>query len=200
MTFEMLDGMLTALVIGPAIVPPSEYMPEIWGTDNDTGPEWDSIEQVQYFMNLLMKHWNAIAARRNADAPHDPFIVEFGDAERGQAWGMGFMVGVELGQTSWDPLFRDKRAAEICASIFALVRDDPELFEDRVTPEIRAEILDQLPVILQIIAAYWRDPERRLPSQEPVRSTKVGRNEPCPCGSGKKFKKCCGSNSAPTLH
>ncbi|MEK9984096.1 MAG: SEC-C metal-binding domain-containing protein [Opitutae bacterium] len=21
---------------------------------------------------------------------------------------------------------------------------------------------------------------------------KVGRNEPCPCGSGKKFKKCCG--------
>jgi hypothetical protein len=24
-------------------------------------------------------------------------------------------------------------------------------------------------------------------------STKVGRNEPCPCGSGKKYKKCCGS-------
>jgi uncharacterized protein len=24
-------------------------------------------------------------------------------------------------------------------------------------------------------------------------SAKVGRNEPCPCGSGKKFKKCCGS-------
>ena len=24
-------------------------------------------------------------------------------------------------------------------------------------------------------------------------STKVGRNAPCPCGSGKKFKKCCGS-------
>ncbi|MDD3234623.1 MAG: SEC-C metal-binding domain-containing protein [Candidatus Omnitrophica bacterium] len=23
---------------------------------------------------------------------------------------------------------------------------------------------------------------------------KVGRNEPCPCGSGKKFKKCCGAN------
>jgi preprotein translocase subunit SecA len=25
----------------------------------------------------------------------------------------------------------------------------------------------------------------------PVRSNKVGRNEPCPCGSGKKYKKCC---------
>jgi hypothetical protein len=27
---------------------------------------------------------------------------------------------------------------------------------------------------------------------EPVRSEKVGRNAPCPCGSGKKYKKCCG--------
>jgi preprotein translocase subunit SecA len=27
-------------------------------------------------------------------------------------------------------------------------------------------------------------------------STKVGRNDPCPCGSGKKYKKCCGASSA----
>ncbi|MEN6533624.1 MAG: SEC-C metal-binding domain-containing protein [Bryobacteraceae bacterium] len=26
-----------------------------------------------------------------------------------------------------------------------------------------------------------------------LRSTLVGRNDPCPCGSGKKFKKCCGA-------
>jgi uncharacterized protein YecA (UPF0149 family) len=32
------------------------------------------------------------------------------------------------------------------------------------------------------------------PSPEPLRRAqpKVGRNEPCPCGSTKKFKKCCG--------
>jgi len=27
---------------------------------------------------------------------------------------------------------------------------------------------------------------------EPIKSTKVGRNNPCPCGSGRKYKKCCG--------
>ncbi|MBI9086513.1 MAG: SEC-C domain-containing protein [Desulfobacterales bacterium] len=27
--------------------------------------------------------------------------------------------------------------------------------------------------------------------QAPVRSRKIGRNDPCPCGSGKKYKKCC---------
>jgi uncharacterized protein YecA (UPF0149 family) len=28
-----------------------------------------------------------------------------------------------------------------------------------------------------------------------VKGAKVGRNEPCPCGSGKKYKKCCGAGS-----
>ena len=27
-----------------------------------------------------------------------------------------------------------------------------------------------------------------------IDTTNVGRNDPCPCGSGKKFKKCCGAN------
>ncbi|MED4955282.1 DUF1186 domain-containing protein [Paenibacillus macerans] len=31
-----------------------------------------------------------------------------------------------------------------------------------------------------------------LPKQSPVKVSKVGRNDPCPCGSGKKYKKCCG--------
>ena len=31
------------------------------------------------------------------------------------------------------------------------------------------------------------------PKTGPVKVEKVGRNDPCPCGSGKKFKKCCGA-------
>lgn len=39
----------------------------------------------------------------------------------------------------------------------------------------------------------WRyDDSEVNPKSPPVRVEKVGRNEPCPCGSGKKFKKCCG--------
>ena len=33
------------------------------------------------------------------------------------------------------------------------------------------------------------------PKSAPVTSQKVGRNDPCPCGSGKKYKKCCGANA-----
>ena len=32
--------------------------------------------------------------------------------------------------------------------------------------------------------------------RKPATSTKIGRNDPCPCGSGKKYKKCCGMNDA----
>jgi uncharacterized protein YecA (UPF0149 family) len=74
------------------------------------------------------------------------------------------------------------------------------MFVEGITPEMRTAIVERLPVILQVVAAYWRDPDWQPPRSEPVRSTKVGRNEPCPCGSGKKFKRCCGANPPPTLH
>jgi len=40
----------------------------------------------------------------------------------------------------------------------------------------------------------WVYVDGELPKPETVRnSQKVGRNDPCPCGSGKKYKKCCGA-------
>ncbi len=39
------------------------------------------------------------------------------------------------------------------------------------------------------------DLEKLLNPQQVVKSEKIGRNDPCPCGSGKKYKKCCGANN-----
>jgi hypothetical protein len=36
--------------------------------------------------------------------------------------------------------------------------------------------------------------------RNPTAFSKVGRNSPCPCGSGKKYKRCCGPNAAPILY
>lgn len=44
---------------------------------------------------------------------------------------------------------------------------------------------------LEIFDRYERPALRPLPP-EPFHTKKVGRNDPCPCGSGKKYKKCCG--------
>ena len=69
-----------------------------------------------------------------------------------------------------------------------------------MTSEMRETTLDQLPAALQMIAAWWRSPDRSRMRREPARSAKVGRNEPCHCGSGKKFKKCCGASGGPAVH
>jgi SEC-C motif-containing protein len=45
----------------------------------------------------------------------------------------------------------------------------------------------------QRIDGVWHYTDGRMRSHDPiVRGPKTGRNDPCPCGSGKKFKKCCG--------
>jgi uncharacterized protein YchJ len=51
--------------------------------------------------------------------------------------------------------------------------------------------LDQLPAIAE---QARRDHEQVLAAAALPRA-KVGRNDPCPCGSGKKYKKCCGNES-----
>ncbi len=200
MPFEMLDGFLTALVIGPELVLPSEYLPIIWGTDDGEGPEWDGRAQLDYFMTLLTRHSNAIAARRTAHALQLPHIELFSEAQPGEAWADGFFTGIDLRADAWQPIFDDRRADQMVLPIIALSSEVPAEISNEMTGEMREATLDQLPVALQMIAAWWQSPSRSGVRREPARSAKVGRNEPCPCGSGKKYKKCCGASGDSSLH
>lgn len=72
----------------------------------------------------------------------------------------------------------------------------------------RVEVREEAEKIQEMVLEEGEIDERRLkftredPFQEkettaaPVRSQKIGRNDPCPCGSGKKYKKCCGKDLA----
>ena len=200
MSLEILDGFLTALVIGPDMVLPSHYLPMIWGTTDGEGPVWDSLEQAEYAHQLITKHWNAIAERRMANAEHEPIIDPFPLAMPGEEWAEGFATAIQMQGRAWDRMFNDRRADQVVMPILALCGDVPDEVRTELTTDRRQGILDQLPATLQMIAAFWRQPEQGFPRREPVRSAKVGRNEPCPCGSGRKFKKCCGAASPQTLH
>lgn len=58
--------------------------------------------------------------------------------------------------------------------------------------EKRAEDVTQSKAQKESVYGSAAKPE--VKNTTPVRVTKVGRNDPCPCGSGKKYKKCCGLN------
>lgn len=74
MNIEMLDGYFAALICGPDMVPPSEYLPQIWGKDFG----FESDEQATEIMSLLMRHWNTIATelRHTLDKP-DVYLPGF---------------------------------------------------------------------------------------------------------------------------
>ena len=62
---------------------------------------------------------------------------------------------------------------------------------------IAGSLPDDLQAIVEELKDDWAEWEAELADAEepPTQavSTKIGRNEPCPCGSGKKYKKCCGA-------
>ncbi|MDW8337233.1 MAG: UPF0149 family protein [Tepidimonas sp.] len=131
---------------------------------------------------------------RELDAPLPPI---------GQYWAVGFADVVQAWTEDWKPP-RERELArawrEALAHIEALLDDDtdaplpPE--EDGTPVGYSAQRLQRLGEA--IWAAYdLHDIARELgPPVAPVRKTaQPGRNDPCPCGSGQKFKKCCGAQA-----
>jgi len=81
---------------------------------------------------------------------------------------------------------------------------DPSLRPPPIDPDKREKALELMIASLPAIYRYF-EPQRRAlarassPMPQRQAGPKVGRNQPCPCGSGRKYKHCCGAN-APTLH
>lgn len=200
MTLEMLDGFFTALIIGPATPALPDVLSDIWDFEGSDAPEWDSPEQERHIHDLLRRHWCAIAARHGENAPHRPIVDGFGMARPGEEWAVGFVIAMDRDPDAWDAIFEHRRAANVVMPIVMLSGQGPEDEQADFSDDRRQAAIERLPSLLTTIAAFWRDPESGLPRLEPLRSTKVGRNEPCPCGSGKKYKKCCGAKTPEILH
>jgi uncharacterized protein len=186
MSFEQLDGFFHALVLGPEIVMPSEYLSKIWGEDF----VFDDEKQAQQVLTLLQRHWNAIAQRNVADLAPVIWIEAHDDAPPGRHWARGFLAGVAIRAQAWRGVSVDEGADMALQFIL-------DLDADQIEPWERTELLDMLGEHVAYLANFWL--EQRAPRQ-PIKSQKVGRNEPCPCGSGKKWKKCCGAGPPSILH
>jgi uncharacterized protein len=188
-----LDGFFTAIVSGPVAIPPSVWLPVIWG---DFEPEWESEAAFSEIFSLLVRYMNSIAAFL-MESPDDfePLYEERLVDERVYTvvdeWCEGYLMGVNLSSDQW--MTDEEEMTALLAPILAftettqwlghnLADDEAENMRQAIAPNVRS------------IHAYWlarRD--EYPPSNSPVRrhAPKVGRNDPCPCGSGKKYKKCC---------
>ncbi len=206
MTLAMLDGFLHALAIGPETVMPGRWLPKVWGQeDGAMMPPADDIGQVNHLLGLVMRHFNSIVSGFElSPLLLAPFwgTVRYGasgEFEDAEMWAYGFTEGVKLSQAAWQPLLAHPDGQRWYRPIGLLGADDFSADQDELTrtPEQRAALAAGIEESLTQMHAFWLPLRQAVAEREQARrmSRKVGRNEPCPCGSGKKFKKCCGAPS-----
>ena len=208
-SLEELDGLFCALITGPEIIPPSEWLPVVYG---DAAPAWDSEREGERCASLLMRHWDTVAsgfredwsgvsASEGADAMYFPCLDDPAVSGHPQAegWARGFRAGFGvLSEAHWDALETD----EECVSLLSLIAafDSGEKSPGiKLTASERDELISVAAAGLQYLYTFWRRWLRvvNAPRKPHIADAQPGRNDECPCGSGKKFKKCCGAPQAP---
>jgi len=200
MNLEELDGFFAALIAGPEPVMPSEYNREIFGGEMSETCEFSSLDEAREILSLMMRHWNKIASTLHKGEIHVPLIFEDEKGEiHGNDWARGFMRGMHMRHDGWSELINDEEHGGCLIPMMMLYHEhdeDPEMRPEPIAPDKREQAVAFMAAGLMNAYEYFRkerEGDLGVLTPEPQRNAaKVGRNDPCPCGSGKKYKKCCG--------
>jgi uncharacterized protein len=218
--WEFCEGFLAALVCMRREVPPDEYWPVLLG-DGFRPMEhmefiwrwrrrWQEIafaldQPVELLEDERTYHPEALDTRGAILSlpAEERFEGDLGNVPAyAQVWALGFMYAVESWPEDWLPP-RDPESAEMLDAaledIVALTEDDPgvpavSMYAEDGPPSVSNERIDRLAAGIWAVYALrqlWRS---LGPRTDPLRkAAEPGRNDPCPCGSGKKYKKCHGA-------
>lgn len=206
MTIDIMDGFLHAIAIAPTTLYPRLWLPKIWGTNQMT-PPGESLEQINQILGLVMRHYNSIITGLECDPPEiytswNTSMYRGKEYDAADGWAYGFVEGMRLCWNDWQPLLKTKEGQAWFRPIALLGEDDfvPNQDELTKTPARRAKLALQIPDAIVAMYSFWLPFRHAAIQQELEKASKpkVGRNDPCPCESGQKFKKCCGNG--PQLH
>jgi uncharacterized protein len=209
LSLEGVDGLFCALVAGPTMVMPSRYFPVILGGDPEDSSAFADLGDANETMSLLMRYWNVIAADFSKESIHMAYIEEPGtDGILGRDWARGYMQGTRLAPSGWKRIFTDEKEGLSITIPLVAGEMDPKWPKEPLTEEKSTEMLQMMLAGAGRAYRYFKADRRaggvsggedseigEYQYREPyVRAEpKVGRNEACPCGSGRKYKRCCGS-------
>jgi uncharacterized protein len=186
-----LDGFLTAIVSGPNAIPPSVWLRVVWG---DEEPVWESTSEFESIFALFLRHMNSIAAILADDGDNfEPMFSERRANEQTHLivddWCYGYMMGVALDERAWQ--LTSPAVRQLLAPIELYGTQNGWKVLDGLEQSEASRMRDAIPQAVRDVFGHWL--QQRMPPAQPTRraSPKVGRNDPCPCGSGKKYKHCC---------
>jgi uncharacterized protein len=196
-----LHGFLVASVIGPEPIPKDRILQTALTSEDPRTIDFADFPEFAW-VEEKVDEWLARIDRVFREQPrtftllvYQPKLNEGDTTPDPQAWCRGFLEAMEHHEKEWTPFLNSQNAFGIIAPILItadggeLEREDiPNPFTNlELTPE---QMCDVLQVSVLGIESFWKryhqDPDSVQMIQRP------GRNEPCFCGSGKKYKNCCG--------
>ena len=202
MLLEELDGFIAGLLTCPELIMPSDWLPVVWHEGSlDQRPVFENLDHANRVLGLVMEHYNGVA-RTLMDRP-DHYSPLFSVDSRNddilwELWIEGFEKAVALRPAAWNKLLdADVDTAAAMSGMLLLLdiaRGETEIDDhDPLLAAVPEKIAGWVVTLNE-----WRlantQPVQEDPRVVTIPRKKVGRNDPCPCGSGKKYKKCCGLN------
>ncbi len=188
-----LDGFLTAIISGPRPIVPSEWLPVLWG---EFEPKWGSTEESEAIISMVLRHMNGIVnILTESPAEYEPIVLEVEEDDMTvtsvEEWCLGYMKGVGLSTEAWR--HAGEEVMEMLFPIMVFTTEEGRNSLAGLEADELATLKRSIPMAVRKLHAYWLAKGVVTGSAEPFvhSEPQVGRNDPCICGSGKKFKKCC---------
>lgn len=210
MDISMLDGFFAAILSGPKNILPSEWLCWVWDTERgEDSPVYESLEHAQRIMGLLMRYMNQVAATL-IETPEDyePLLME--NPNDGHPlpiideWCTGYMKGVSLDAAGWLTVTVGHPDWLSTIILYGTEEGWEQLKRKTLSEDEHRQRAAGLGDTVRKIHAHFLQQRRSDAARgvttavrrQPIRNPeKVGRNDPCPCGSGKKYKQCHGSST-----
>jgi uncharacterized protein len=192
MPLDAMQGLFFALAAAPDIVVPSRWLPVALGEE----PRYASGDQAQQVLELVMRYYNQCVHA----AATDDFALLLYRREDGTedlaTWCAGYLEGVDAATPGWHEAGDPDEVNELLFPFIVLAGELPEKEKRQFRPAEWRDLVKScegtIGDAIVEVREYWK--ALRNPPQTVRRgSPKTGRNDPCPCGSGKKFKQCCGA-------
>ena len=191
MRCDEVQGFMMALLSGPDALNPTNWLPEILGEES----LFDAKERTE-IERLVMAMAADMRMKLNEKILPDLWFYE---DEAGNpdfyTWCNAYLYALDIVPTDWFEAVEQEEFEDLFYPIMALggIYDDEENGEVilHLNEKELIQLESDLPHVLLDIYWYW---QAIINKPQTVRreGEKVGRNDPCPCGSGKKYKACCG--------
>jgi len=205
----MLDGFLCGVVVQPRLIEVDEWLPFVFDAGGHRWGEAEPGDEQRRARTLVLRRHAALNRSLAERGDFDPLLLEpspddAGEQARAAAdpvaamlspWVAGFAQAIELlpALTELD----DPQVRAALASILAFAPPDGEHDDANAAapPRPNATLEQAIEAIIAAVAELYELTVAQRYRVEAVRhaAPKVGRNDACPCGSGRKFKHCHGA-------